>query len=74
MTSISISSAPRSRARCWPSSLPSYLMIVIDISIVITALPKMRESLSISPAHLSWVHNAYILAFGGLLLLGARVK
>jgi len=51
----------------------SYLMIVIDISIVITGLPKMRESLGMSPAHLSWVHNAYTLAFGGLLLLSARV-
>ncbi len=50
----------------------SNLMIVIDVSIAITGLPKMRESLYISAAHLSWVHNAYALAFGGLLLLGAR--
>jgi EmrB/QacA subfamily drug resistance transporter len=50
----------------------SYLMIVIDISIVITGLPKIRESLGLSPVHLSWVHNAYTLTFGGLLLLGAR--
>jgi len=50
----------------------SYLMIVIDISIVITGLPKIRESLGFSPAALSWVQNAYTLAFGGLLLLGAR--
>ena len=50
----------------------SNLMIVIDVSIAITGLPKMRESLDISAAHLSWVHNAYALAFGGLLLLGAR--
>ena len=52
--------------------LASYLMIVLDISIVITALPKIQQSLSFSPAGLSWVQNAYTLAFGGLLLLGAR--
>jgi len=52
--------------------LISYLMIVLDISIVITGLPKIQESLAFSPLGLSWVQNAYTLAFGGLLLLGAR--
>src|SRR3954465_11079519 len=47
-------------------------MIVLDISIVITALPKIHRSLDFSPVALSWVQNAYLLAFGGLLLLGAR--
>jgi MFS family permease len=52
--------------------LVSYLMIVLDISIVITALPKMHVALGFSAAGLSWVQNACTLAFGGLLLLGAR--
>jgi len=52
--------------------LLSYLMIVLDISIVITGLPKIRDSLHFSAAELSWVQSAYTLAFGGLLLLGAR--
>lgn len=52
--------------------LVSYMMIVIDISIVITGLPKIQETLGFSPVALSWVQNAYTLAFGGLLLLGAR--
>ena len=52
--------------------MTSYLMIVIDISIVITGLPKIQAGLGFSPAGLSWVQNAYTLAFGGLLLLGAR--
>src|SRR5947199_8743306 len=52
--------------------LVSYFMIVLDISIVITGLPKILESLSFSSTGLSWVQNAYTLAFGGLLLLGAR--
>jgi EmrB/QacA subfamily drug resistance transporter len=52
--------------------LASYLMIVLDISIVITALPKIHHALGFSSTGLSWVQNAYTLAFGGLLLLGAR--
>ncbi|MFZ6647267.1 MFS transporter [Undibacterium sp. TJN25] len=52
--------------------LVSYLMIVLDISIVITALPKIRDSLGFSATGLSWVQSAYTLTFGGLLLLGAR--
>jgi EmrB/QacA subfamily drug resistance transporter len=52
--------------------LASYLMIVLDISITITAIPRIRSELSFSAANLSWVQTAYTLAFGGLLLLGAR--
>ena len=52
--------------------LASYLMIVLDVSIVITALPKIHHSLGFSATGLSWVQNAYTLAFGSLLLLGAR--
>jgi EmrB/QacA subfamily drug resistance transporter len=52
--------------------LVSYVMIVLDISIVITALPKIESGLGFSHTGLSWVSNAYTLAFGGVLLLGAR--
>src|SRR4051795_6900686 len=52
--------------------LAAYTMIVLDISIVITALPKIHRTLDFSPIALSWIQNAYLLAFGGLLLLGAR--
>ena len=52
--------------------LASYLMIVLDVSIVITGLPSIRRELEFSRTGLSWVTNAYALAFGGLLLLGAR--
>jgi hypothetical protein len=52
--------------------LASYTMIVLDISIVITALPEIHRTLGFSATALSWVQNAYLLAFGGLLLLGAR--
>ncbi len=52
--------------------LGSYLMIVLDISVVITALPSIHDDLHFSTTGLSWVQNAYTLTFGGLLLLGAR--
>jgi len=50
----------------------SYLMLVVDISIVLTGLPNIHAELGFSHAELSWVQNAYTLTFGGLLLLGAR--
>ncbi len=53
--------------------LTCQLMIILDASVVITALPKIHESLHFSPTGLSWVQNSYTLAFGGLLLLGARI-
>ena len=52
--------------------LGAYLMIVLDMSIVITALPSIHRDLHFSSTGLSWVQNAYTLTFGGLLLLGAR--
>lgn len=52
--------------------LATYLMIVLDVSVIITALPRIHSALDFSTANLSWVQNAYTLTFGGLLLLGAR--
>jgi hypothetical protein len=51
--------------------LAGYLMIVLDIAIVITALPEMHTTLGFTDTGLSWVQNACLLTFGGLLLLGA---
>jgi EmrB/QacA subfamily drug resistance transporter len=48
-------------------------MLVVDLSIAITALPLIKSDLGFSTASLSWIQNAYTLAFGGLLLLGARI-
>ena len=48
------------------------LMIVLDATVVFVALPKIQQSLHFSSTGLSWVSNAYSLAFGGLLLLGGR--
>lgn len=72
MKSSPPSTVRRGRALLLAIILASYAMIVVDISIVYTGLPTIRESLGFSDADLSWVQNAYTLAFGGLLLLGAR--
>jgi EmrB/QacA subfamily drug resistance transporter len=48
-------------------------MIVLDTTIVNVALPSIREDLGFSPASLAWVVNAYMLFFGGFLLLGGRL-
>jgi EmrB/QacA subfamily drug resistance transporter len=48
------------------------LMVVLDGTVVYVALPKIQTDLGFSTAGLSWVVNAYTLAFGGLLLLGGR--
>ena len=53
--------------------LVGQLMIILDASIVTTALPTIEKTLDFSPSSLSWVQNAYTLTFGGLLLLGARM-
>src|SRR2546430_1038078 len=48
------------------------LMIVLDTTIVNVALPSIREDLGFSQTSLAWVVNAYILTFGGFLLLAGR--
>ena len=53
--------------------LTGYLLVLVDVSIVMVALPHVRDELHFSATALSWVQNAYTLAFGGMLLLGARV-
>jgi EmrB/QacA subfamily drug resistance transporter len=51
----------------------SMLMIVLDATIVNVALPAIRTDLHFTPASLAWVVNAYLIAFGGLLLLAGRL-
>jgi EmrB/QacA subfamily drug resistance transporter len=49
------------------------LMIVLDATIVNVALPTIQEDLGFSQNDLAWVVNAYLIAFGGLLLLSGRI-
>src|SRR5438045_8938206 len=49
------------------------LMIVLDVTIVNVALPTIQDDLGFSASSLAWVVNAYLIAFGGLLLLAGRL-
>src|SRR5207342_3160089 len=50
------------------------LMIVLDTTIVNVALPSIREDLRFTETSLVWIVNAYMLTFGGFLLLGGRLR
>jgi EmrB/QacA subfamily drug resistance transporter len=64
-----------SRKRWWALYVlcSGVLMIVLDTTIVNVALPSIREDLHFTETSLVWVVNAYMLTFGGFLLLGGRL-
>jgi EmrB/QacA subfamily drug resistance transporter len=66
-------SRPASRALGTALILTVQLMLILDMTVVNVALPDIRTGLGFTPSALSWVLNAYTLAFGGLLLLGGRL-
>ncbi len=49
------------------------LMIVLDVTVVNVALPSIKDDLGFSDTSLAWVVNAYLITYGGLLLLGGRL-
>ncbi|MBC7273406.1 MAG: MFS transporter [Streptomyces sp.] len=49
-------------------------MVIMDTSIIGVALPEMQRDLGFSQGELQWVFNAYVITFGGLLLLGGRLS
>src|SRR6202171_5307282 len=51
----------------------SSLMIVLDATIVNVALPAIQQDLGFSQANLAWIVNAYLLTFGGFMLLSGRL-
>ncbi|MDO8032856.1 MFS transporter [Janthinobacterium sp. SUN128] len=70
-TDSAIPAAPH-KAAILAIILVSYVMIVLDTSIVLTGLPKIHQELGFTDTGLAWVQSAYTLTFGGLLLLAAR--
>src|SRR3954453_1937313 len=49
-------------------------IVIMDTSIIGVALPEIQTDVGFTPESLSWVFNAYVIAFGGLLLLGGRLS
>ncbi|HET7305018.1 MAG TPA: MFS transporter [Segeticoccus sp.] len=64
------------RRRWWALAViaMAQFMVIMDTSIVGVALPQMKTDLGFSQASLTWVVNAFLVAFGGLLLLGGRLS
>src|SRR2546423_8545976 len=68
-------SAPTTDRRRWVALYVlcvGMLMIVLDVTVVNVALPSIQDDLGFSQSSLAWVVNAYLIAFGGLLLLSGR--
>ena len=68
-----MSDTPRSRQLALAVLCAGMLMIILDGSIVTVALPSIRRDLGFSASGLTWVVDAYMIAFGGLLLLAGRI-
>jgi EmrB/QacA subfamily drug resistance transporter len=72
-TSTSISPDGRTRWIALYVLCTGMLMIVLDATVVNVALPSIQTDLGFSSASLAWVVNAYLISFGGLLLLAGRL-
>lgn len=70
------SEPPTSSLRWWGLFLIALaqFMVIMDSSIIGVALPRIQADLGFTPHNLSWVFNAYVIALGGLLLLGGRLS
>jgi MFS family permease len=55
-----------------PVIVMAQLMVVLDATIVMTALPRIQHALGFSGSWLQWVVTGYAITFGGLMLLGGR--
>src|SRR5512138_3401667 len=68
-------SQPSDPRRWWALFLlcTTQFLVILDTSIVGIALPALQRALGFDAAGLQWIFNAYVVAFGGLLLLGGRL-
>ncbi|MEE4492404.1 MFS transporter [Streptomyces sp. BE230] len=77
MSDLNAPTAPAPAPRRWTAlaliALAQFV-VIMDTSIIGVALPEIQRDLGFSQENLSWVFNAYVVAFGGLLLLGGRLS
>src|SRR5687768_16712478 len=76
MTAEQLTTAPDADSRRWLALVVlcvGMLMIVLDVTVVNVALPSIQDDLGFSLSNLAWVVNAYLISFGGLLLLAGRL-
>jgi len=77
MTTTAPAAANATSSRRWLALgliATAQFMVIMDTSIIGVALPKIQTALGFDPQDLSWVFNAYVVAFAGLLLLGGRLS
>jgi EmrB/QacA subfamily drug resistance transporter len=67
------SPSPKRWLALWVIALAQF-MVIMDTSIIGVALPEIQRDLGFTQENLSWVFNGYVVAFGGLLLLGGRLS
>ena len=75
-SSVTLPAATQNDRRRWTALVvlcAGMLMIILDQTIVNVALPSIQDDLGFSQSSLAWVINAYLIAFGGLLLLAGRI-
>jgi EmrB/QacA subfamily drug resistance transporter len=65
--------SPRRWTALWIIALAQF-MVIMDTSIIGVALPEIQQDLGFTQENLSWVFNGYVVALGGLLLLGGRLS
>src|SRR5204862_8308823 len=73
VTEARVGKIDRGRALALVVLCVGMLMIILDATIVNVALPSIQSDLRFSQSSLAWVVNAYLIAFGGLLLLAGRL-
>src|SRR3954449_7156069 len=76
VSGLEMTAGAAAERRRWPALYVlcvGMLMIVLDATIVNVALPSIQEDLDFSQSSLAWLVNAYLIAFGGLLLLSGRL-
>ncbi len=69
----SVASTPERHRLALAVIAAAQLMVMLDLTITNVALPSIQQSLHFTTTNLAWVIDAYVLVFGGLLLLGGRV-
>ncbi len=74
MSTSSVSPPARRRWLGLALIAAAQFVVIMDTSIIGVALPDIQAALGFTPESLSWVFNAYVVAFGGLLLLGGRLS
>lgn len=77
MKTINVNATPMPYAKRWAALAvlcTAQFMVIMDTSIIGVALPAIQKDLSYTASSLQWIFNAYVILFGGLLLLGGKLS